>query len=156
MDNITIRAYRSTDCQELIQLFRDTVHHINLGDYTKEQVAVWAPVKLDTRAWDNTLTNHYTIVAQEHGCIVGFGDVDEDGYFDHLYVHKCYQRQGIATKIADEIERYTIQIKTEQLTTHASITALPFFLQRGYVIVQQQSVSRADQLLTNFLMKKDL
>ena len=33
-----IRKYRPSDCRELAELFYDTVHTVNAGDYTKEQL----------------------------------------------------------------------------------------------------------------------
>ena len=43
----------------------------------------------------------------------------------------------------------------EQLdTTHASITAKPFFLKRGYRAVKEQKVERAGVFLTNYVMEK--
>ena len=39
-------------------------------------------------------------------------------------------------------------------TTHASITARPFFLSRGYRVVKEQTVLRGGLELTNFVMEK--
>lgn len=36
-----IRKYRPSDCRELAELFYDTVHTVNAGDYTKEQLDAW-------------------------------------------------------------------------------------------------------------------
>ena len=41
-------------------------------------------------------------------------------------------------------------------TTHASITARPFFEARGYRVVRPQQVERRGQVLTNFVMEKEL
>ena len=40
------------------------------------------------------------------------------------------------------------------VTTHASITARPFFEARGYRVVRQQQVERQGVALTNFVMEK--
>ena len=40
------------------------------------------------------------------------------------------------------------------VTTHASITARPFFEKRGYRVVKEQQVERHGVLLTNFVMEK--
>lgn len=42
-----------------------------------------------------------------------------------------------------------------KITTHASITAKPFFEERGYKIIKQQEVEKQGILLTNFVMEKD-
>ena len=37
-----LTGYRPADCRELAELFYDTVHTINAGDYTEEQLTAWA------------------------------------------------------------------------------------------------------------------
>lgn len=39
---MVITEYRPADCRELAKLFYDTVHTINAGDYTEEQLDAWA------------------------------------------------------------------------------------------------------------------
>ena len=77
--------------------------------------------------------------------------MDETGYLDRLYVHKDYQGQGVASAICDELERFAAG---KTITTHASITAKPFFQHRGYRVVHKQEVIRRGVVLTNFVMKK--
>lgn len=95
---------------------------------------------------------HYTIVAVEDNIIAGFGDIDKNGYLDHLYVHKNYQRKGIAAAICDKLEQ---TVDTDRIYTHASITEKPFFEQRGYNIIKEQQVVRNGITLTNYLMEKN-
>ena len=136
----------------MAKLFYDTVHEVNIRDYTAEQVNAWADGNIDLAAWDKSFTEHYTVVAEENGVIVGFGDITEGGgYLDRLYVHKDYQRKGVATAICDALESYP---DTDELTVHASITAKPFFISRGYSVVKKQEVVRRGVVLTNFVMKK--
>ena len=73
-------------------------------------------------------------------------------YLDRLYVHKDYQHRGVATAICDALEQNN---KATELTTHASITARPFFEKRGYTVVREQQVERRGELLTNFVMRKE-
>ena len=107
--------------------------------------------EVDLKAWDASFRAHKTIIVVKNGEIVGFGDMDETGYLDRLYVHKDYQGQGIASAICDELERFAVG---KTFTTHASITATPFFLHRGYCVVRQQEVIRRGVALTNFVMEK--
>ena len=37
-----LRPYRPSDLRELAELFYDTVHTVNAGDYTAEQLDAWA------------------------------------------------------------------------------------------------------------------
>ena len=39
--NWKLRSYRPADCQVLADLFYETVHTVNAGDYTEEQLFAW-------------------------------------------------------------------------------------------------------------------
>lgn len=147
-----IRRYRSVDFNEIAELFYNTVHSINIKDYSEEQVNVWATGKLDYEKWNKSLEEHYSIVAIENEIIIGFGDIDNTGYLDRLYVHKDYQGKGVGTLICNELER---KCKTKNILVNASITAKPFFEGRGYRAIKEQEVERKGIKLMNFIMKKE-
>jgi putative acetyltransferase len=86
-----IREYQSSDCKELSELFYNTVHTVNAKDYTKEQLEVWATGQVDLKKWNQSLQEHYSVVAIDDGINVGFGDIDKTGYLDRLFVHADYQ-----------------------------------------------------------------
>ena len=146
-----IREYKPTDCEDLVKLFYHTVHTINAKDYSQEQLKVWATDKIDLEVWNRSLSEHFTVVAVENNIIVGFGDIDNSGYLDRLYVHKDYQRRGVATIICDKLEQ---AVKVNKIITHASITAKPFFEQRGFKVVKEHQVVRNRIALTNYVMEK--
>ena len=146
-----IRQYRQSDCKELTELFYNTVHTVNAKDYTKEQLNVWATGQVDLEKWDLSLQEHYSVVAVENNVIVGFGDIDKTGYLDCLFVHADHQGKGIATAICDRLEQFV----KKNVTTHASITARPFFEKRGYKVVKEQQVERQGIFLTNYVMVKE-
>ena len=146
-----LRKYTETDCATLAWFFYDTVHAVNARDYSREQLDAWATNRVNLEAWNESFQAHHTVVAEMAGKIVGFGDMDETGCLDRLYVHRDHQRRGVATAICDALEQYS---KAAEFTTHASITARPFFEKRGYTVVKVQQVERRGILLTNFVMKK--
>ncbi|MCM1314833.1 MAG: GNAT family N-acetyltransferase [Prevotella sp.] len=147
-----IRKYKPSDCPELIRLFRETVHTVNAYDYTPEQLTAWTDNNKTPEEWNNSFMEHYTVVAVD-GIIKGFGDIDSSGYLDRLFVHKDFQRQKIATYICDVLEK---NVTTGQIITHSSITAKPFFLNRGYYVVKEQQVFRNGIYLINYIMKKSI
>lgn len=148
---MVIRKYQPCDCKALAELFYNTVHTVNAGDYTKEQLDVWATGKIDLEKWNQSFQEHYSIVAVENKIIIGFGDIDNTGYLDHLFVHTNYQRKGVATAICNKLE----QAVQGKIVTHASITAKPFFEKRGYKIIKEQQVERKGIFLINFVMEKE-
>lgn len=146
-----IRNYQQSDCKELTELFYNTVHTVNAKDYTKEQLNVWATGQVDLEKWNQSLQKHFCLVAVEGKDIVGFGDIDKTGYLDHLFVHTDYQGKGVATAICNQLE----QVVRGNIVTHASITARPFFENRGYKVIKEQQVERQGIFLTNYIMKKE-
>lgn len=148
---MVIREYQPRDCKELAELFYHTVHTVNARDYTKEQLKAWAPGNVDLEKWNRSLQEHYSIVAVDGEIIVGFGDVDQTGYLDRLYVHANHQGKGVAAAICNKLE----QAVQGKVVTHASITARPFFEKRGYRIVREQQVERKGIFLTNYVMEKE-
>lgn len=145
-----LRRYKQSDCRELAELFYNTVHTVNAADYNNEQLNAWVTGRVDLEAWNKSLQEHYSIVAVDKGIIVGFGDIDQTGYLDRLYVHADYQGRGIATAICNKLE----QSVSGKIVTHASVTAKPFFEKRGYKVIKEQSVERQGVFLTNYVMEK--
>ena len=147
-----IRNYKPSDCKEMAELFYHTIHTVNAKDYTEEQLNVWATGQVDLEKWNQSFLEHYSIVAVDGDRITGFGDIDETGYLDRLYVHADHQNQCVATAICDALE----QTAPGNITTHASITARPFFEKRGYKVIKEQQVERQGIFLTNFVMEKEM
>lgn len=146
-----LRAFQQRDAEEMAELFYDTVHTVNARDYGREQLDAWATGHVDGLAWARSFQEHDTRVAEEDGRIIGFADMDDAGYLDRLYVHRDYQGRGVAKALCDALESAHRGVP---FTTHASITARPFFEKRGYRVVKEQQVERRGVLLTNFVMEK--
>ncbi|ABX40531.1 GNAT family N-acetyltransferase [Lachnoclostridium phytofermentans] len=149
---IQLRPYQTSDCKEMSELFYQTVHNVTVKDYSLEQRMAWANGNVNLMVWDESFQSHYTLVATDGTLVLGFSDIDATGYLDRLYVHKDYQGIGIATMLCDALEAYYFSNGSEKITTHASITAKPFFHKRGYQIVKEQQVIRGGISLTNYVM----
>lgn len=109
-----------------------------------------ARVVLDRAAGERSGISDVVKYNRENGVIVGFGDMSPNGYPDRLYVRRGFQRRGTARAICDELERFA----GGRVTTHASITAKPFFLNRGYRVVREQDVIRRGVAMKNHVMEK--
>lgn len=146
-----IRAYRPSDCRALAGLFYDTVHAVNARDYTEAQLNAWASGDVDLEKWNRSFLAHDSFVAEDGtGMPVGFGDIDRAGYLDRLFVRKDCQRQGIGTALCGRLE----QAAGGKVSVHASVTAKPFFEQRGYRAVRMQYAERDGIFLPQYVMEK--
>ena len=142
--------YHPRYAREMLELFYETVHRVNQRDYTLEQCDAWAPRDMDLDQWNQSFLGHVTILAKEDGHIVGFGDMDPKGYLDRLYVRWNGQGIGIGGSLWELLKK---AVPAQTYTTNASITAKPFFLQKGFVVVKEQKVIRRGIELTNFYMQ---
>lgn len=145
-----LRKYQPEDCPAMIQLFVETVQAVNIRNYTQMQIDAWAGGKMDAAEWNRSFLAHETVVAVRGQTLVGFGDLAADGYLDRLYVHRDFQGRGIARAICDWLE---MKYAGTEITTHASVTAQPFFEKRGYQTVSCRQVERNRILLTQYVMR---
>lgn len=52
-----IREYQPSDCEEITELFYNTVHTVNAKDDTEEQLNVWAARPIDLEKWIDHFSN---------------------------------------------------------------------------------------------------
>ena len=93
------------DCTETLALFTNTVRKVNAADYTPVQIDAWLQARVTTNALGRKLVTAYNGSHQRQP-IVGFGDIDDTGYLDRLFVHHQFGRRGIATALVNELEPY--------------------------------------------------
>jgi putative acetyltransferase len=106
--------------------------------------------------WKKRIKEQYFILAVINDVISGFGSIATDGYLDFMYVHKDYQRMGVAKSLLDEIERKAIEQKNPQVYSHVSKTAKGFFEKYGYEHKEDLRDVYKDIIFINALMVKEL
>ncbi|QFF97851.1 GNAT family N-acetyltransferase [Psychrobacillus glaciei] len=152
-----IVKFNPLDTEEIVSLFYETVHSVNSKDYSQSELDAWAPrneKESKVKSWKESLNENITYVVKLNNKIVGFSDLTHSGHLDRLYVHKEYQGKGIATALVDILESQAKKLNLLEIDTEASITAKPFFEQRGYKIICTQIVERKGVNLTNYKMIK--
>ena len=149
-----VRTYEISDTKQIVKLFYDTVHEVNIRDYTKAQVDAWAPADIDIESWTKSLSSKFTFVAEEGETIASFGELEASGHIDCFYCHKDFQRQGVGRIILGKIDAKARILGIKKLYTEASITAKTFFESQGFMVVKKQEVERRGQKLINFAMEK--
>lgn len=150
-----LRACCEPDIPEMQSLFRSTVLHVNIKDYTRVEVEDWASCGDSAEHWRVLLREHRFIAALDReGRIIGFSSMNEEGYLHSLFVHRDWQGRGVATALLSEVERMAREYGVHAISTEASITARPFFDKHGYKVMKEQK-ARANRLwLTNYVMEK--
>ncbi|MEE8296943.1 MAG: GNAT family N-acetyltransferase, partial [Hyphomicrobium sp.] len=90
------------------------------------------------------------------GAIIGFMTLQADGYIDFAYVAPDHIGQGIAKQLYDRTTAEAREIGVQRLYSEASYPARRFFERRGWSVVKEQTITRRDVSMTNFLMEKYL
>lgn len=140
--------------EELQKLFVDTITTVCRKDYDKQQIDAWASSVDDKQRWDEIMSKQLVLVAQLADKTVGFATLDNENYIDLLYVHKDYQRQGIAQQLLNNIEAEARRLKQTTIISNVSKTAKPFFESKGFKVLEEQTVIRKGVHLTNYKMTK--
>lgn len=159
INDFRIRHGQLSDMTEFQKLFVDTIVEICKTDYDNKQIEAWiSDTKNNTngKLWQDILTKQFVLVAQQDNKIVGFATLENGNYIDLFYVHKDYQRQGIANKLYIDIETEVKRQGRTILTADVSKTARPFFEKQNFLVVKEQVVSRKNVNLINYKMTKCL
>lgn len=162
MNNIKIRQATIEDVVEIKKLYYETVTTVNAKDYTPQQIQSWIKPFLETdtttsdkRKFSDKIIEQYFIVAIIDNVITGFASVEDNGYLDFMYVHKDFQRHGVAKTLLTELERYTTEKNIQELNAIVSKTALGFFQKFGWIKIREEEVEvRGATFIDNIMIKR--
>lgn len=155
-DKITLRQGKREDCEILKGLFSETIKAICSSDYNSAQIATWISSTENEERWDEIMHAQTLIVAEIDHVVVGFITLKNGNYIDLLYVHKDFQKQGVASELLPKIETAARHSGQHELFADVSITAKPFFERHGFQVMIEQQVERNGVELKNFKMFKRL
>lgn len=150
-----LRFAQHSDLPEMQHLYVETIKNVCNKDYDAAQIAVWTSSVENTERWHNVLRQQIVIIAEKNNKMVGYGTL-KDNYIDFFYIHKDFQRQGIADKILTQIETQAQKMGHSSLSSDVSITARPFFEKRGFSVLKEQQNIRKGIELINYKMGKQL
>lgn len=154
--HLIIRKGLQNDISELQKLFVETITTICIADYNKQQIEAWISSVKNNQRWHEIIIQQFVLIAQRKNKILGFVTLDNKNHVDFLYIHKDYQRQGIASKLYAKIEDEAKQLKQSELTANVSKTARAFFEKNGFKVLKKQKVNINGIKLTNYKMTKSL
>jgi len=153
---INIRNYQDGDEQALRAIFFNTIRAINTRDYTEQQMAAWAPENYDKALWLERIRGINPFIAILDEEVVGYCDLQDDGYIDHFFCHWAHQGKGIGKALMNRLIDSATERNIRRLYSQVSITAKPFFEHFGFTVVKPQRVEIRGVSLTNFVMERDL
>ena len=153
---IAVRSYQAGDEVALWDVFFSAVRVTARRDYSQVQVEAWAPDSPDPERWKERIAGIAPCVASIDGRIVGYADVQADGYIDHFFVAAEFARQGVGSELMRVIHQTAREQVILKLYSDVSLTARPFFEHWGFTVEALQTVTVRGVELTNMRMSKRL
>ena len=151
-----LRPFLSEDTPVLAAIFAASVEELTGDDYSEAQQEAWASAVDDEEKFGKRLASELTLVATLRNSPVGFAALKGADHIDMLYVHPSAVGQGVASMLCDALEKLAGGRGAKSLTVDASDNAQEFFLKRGYVAKQRNTVTVNGEWLANTTMQKAL
>jgi len=150
------RPYETSDLEQVIAVYRASIHLLAAPFYTAEQLEAWAPQKMDAGRWEERLAKVHTIVAEHEGMIAGFASYEHNGHLDLLFTHPSFARQGVATRLYGRVESAMIAAGVSRVFTEASLAARPFFERCGFEVDYEEFTECRGAQLRRYAMHKHI
>jgi putative acetyltransferase len=151
-----LRPFLSEDTPVLAAIFAASVEELTGDDYSEAQQQAWASAVDDEEKFGKRLASELTLVATLQNSPVGFAALKGADHIDMLYVHPSAVGQGVASMLCEALEKLAGGRGAKSLTVDASDNAQEFFLKRGYVGKQRNTVTVNGEWLANTTMQKTL
>ena len=151
-----LRPFLSEDTPVLAAILVAAIEELTGEDYSEAQQQAWAGAAGDEEQFGKRLAGELTLIATLQNSPVGFASLKGADHIDMLYVHPSAAGQGVASMLCEALEKLAGGRGAKSLTVDASDNAQAFFLKRGYVGKQRNTVTVNGEWLANTTMQKTL
>jgi putative acetyltransferase len=151
-----LRPFLPADTPILAAIFVAAIEELTGEDYTEAQQEAWASAADDEEQFGKRLASELTLIATLQSSPVGFASLKGADHIDMLYVHPAAASQGVASMLCEALEKLAGGRGAKSLKVDASDNAEGFFLKRGYVGLQRNTVTVNGEWLANTTMQKTL
>jgi putative acetyltransferase len=151
-----LRPFLAEDTPMLAAIFAASIEELTGEDYSEAQQQAWASAADDEEQFGKRLAGELTLVATLQNSPVGFASLKGADHIDMLYVHPGAVGQGVGAMLAEALEKLAGGRGAKALTVDASDNATEFFLKRGYVAKQRNTVTINGEWFANTTMQKTL
>jgi len=156
MGGIEIVRGSEKDAEVCFEIFQKAVMELTRDDYTLAQRIAWAGESMDRDRWLNRMSENKVFLAKKDDTILGFAELKENMLIDMMYVLPGHARHGVGESLLKAVEHEVRQQDEDRISAYISRSARPFFEKRGFTVSWENQIERSGELLTNFLMVKDL
>ncbi len=153
---VAIRKARAEDASAVARLFHETVHRVNVADYTPSQLQSWSPRIRPDSFWRQRFRQHQVFVAVTNETVVGFVELGSHGYIEALFVHHRFQHQGVGRQLMLALFQVARAQKEVRLSADVSVTARPFFQLMGFQLVRRTKRFYRNRVFRQYQMVRNM
>lgn len=151
-----IRAFRDSDTDTLIELFKRSVLELGPAKYSADAVRAWAGGEKDVNRWRRRMAAAETFVAECDGEILGWIEFERDGHLDMLYCSPTAAGKGVAQRLYDFAVQRARELGILRFFAEASRFSESFFLKNGWTVDQREILVRDGAEIPRARMSKRL
>jgi len=151
---VHIRRYREGEEPALFEIYYSAIQLVACRNYTPEQLQAWAPRDFDSELWRRRIRGINPFVAELNGQIVGYADLQANGYIDHFFVSGTHPREGIGSQLMQHLLDQAQALGISELTSDVSRTAEPFYETFGFSVVERRHPELCGVVVPNALMRR--
>lgn len=154
MPKPALRPFLAADTPVLAAIFVAAIEELTGDDYSEAQQQAWAGAADDEEQFGQRLAGELTLIATIQNSPVGFAALKGADHIDMLFVHPSAVGQGAGKMLCEALEKIANSRGAKSLTVDASDNATEFFLKRGYIAKQRNTVTINGEWLANTTMEK--
>src|SRR3954468_11718667 len=136
-----LRPFLAVDTPVLAAIFVAAIQELTGDDYGEAQQEAWASAADDEEQFGKKLASQLTLVATLQNSPVGFASLKGADHIEMLYVHPSAVGQGVGAMLCDALEKLAGARGARNITADVSDNAQEFFLKRGYIGKQRNTVT---------------
>ena len=151
-----LRPFLAADTPVVAAIFVAAIQELTGDDYSEAQQEAWASAADDEEEFGKKRAGELTLIATLQNSPVGFASLKGVDHIEMLFVHPSAVGQGVGAMLCDALEKLAGARGAKILTVDVSDNAQEFFLKRGYVGMQRNTVTINGEWLANTTMQKTL
>lgn len=153
--NTIIRRFNDDDLPSVYELVQNTIDFSYRPDYPEKVIEFFKEYHTRESILDDA-KNGYTIVALQDGEIAGTGTL-LGANIRRVFISPLYQRRGIGTLIADELEKKAAADNQSILDLSSALGSRTFWESRGFIIQEELfAPAGKDRIIHYYSMIKTL
>lgn len=153
-----LRPYRRADAPHLVAILHDSVHAIDVRDYTKARRDAWSPAPMPPEQYHARVSDGrtVTVAVSNHDQPIAFIELEADGHIDCFYCHPEVAGSGVGRALFRQTRSNAIAAGVTRLYVEASEAARRFFRRKGFQVIARREFQLSGVSIHNYAMEKRL